>query len=366
MSAPDGSAGTAADAIRDAEASLVRQNSVVAQVDLQVVTAVLNAHTVHGAGAAALDRLQQEIETAVVSRTDLDTPAGARSFQHYLIDKVRDIRAVVDGTNLDDTSRATLAAALASLYASSDSPVDPDAQGEHHAGSGGFEEFEEFDEPAAAGPAPEGTPPTPSAPASPPALPSWGSGGSAAPLGGGLPGFAGLPDALLGRAGGRAAEPLADLESGRESGLESGRESGPDADAEPESVEKPAPDTAELTVALPDGQTVTAPTPELAAVIRDAIGGTPIPDAFGDQGITIAPPGSSVADPVEPTGLVAGDIGILADRHALALGNGTAVLDGRIQPIADVTGPGFIGWQHPPEPDPPANGQPGPPANGQE
>jgi hypothetical protein len=48
--------------------------------------------------------------------------------------------------------------------------------------------------------------------------------------------------------------------------------------------------------------------------------------------------------------LAPGDIGVLADRHALALGNGTTLLDNQIQPIANVVGPGFLGWQHPPGP----------------
>jgi hypothetical protein len=42
---------------------------------------------------------------------------------------------------------------------------------------------------------------------------------------------------------------------------------------------------------------------------------------------------------------------MLSDRHALALGNGKAVFNNQIQPIASVTGPSFLGWEHPPEPD---------------
>ena len=38
------------------------------------------------------------------------------------------------------------------------------------------------------------------------------------------------------------------------------------------------------------------------------------------------------------------------DRHALALGNGKAVFNDQIQPIPSVTGPGFLGWEHPPGP----------------
>ena len=66
---------------------------------------------------AVLDGLQRDVEAAVAGRTDLDTPAGARGFQRYLIDKLRDIRTVVETAGLDATSKAALVAALASLYA---------------------------------------------------------------------------------------------------------------------------------------------------------------------------------------------------------------------------------------------------------
>ena len=77
-------------------------------------------------------------------------------------------------------------------------------------------------------------------------------------------------------------------------------------------------------------------------MITAAVAGTPITEAFAQQHITIPPPGSPVTDPRRPHRLVAGDIGI-TDRHALALGNGTALLDNRIQPAANVSGPGFLG-----------------------
>ena len=101
---------------------------------------------------------------------------------------------------------------------------------------------------------------------------------------------------------------------------------------------------------LPNGETVTAPSPELAAAITAAVAGTPIPEAFRQQGITIPAPGTAVPHPIEPARVVAGDIGMLTDRHALALGNGKAVFNNQIQPIASVSGPSFLGWEHPPEP----------------
>ena len=59
---PRTNTGAAANAIREAETALAHQNSTAAQVDLQVVTAVLNAHAANADGAAELDRLQREIE----------------------------------------------------------------------------------------------------------------------------------------------------------------------------------------------------------------------------------------------------------------------------------------------------------------
>jgi hypothetical protein len=121
----------------------------------------------------------------------------------------------------------------------------------------------------------------------------------------------------------------------------------PDGPAEADS------DADGLRVTLPDGQAVTASSPQLAAVIADAVGGNPIRDAFSAQGIILPPPGSDVLVPVEPARLVPGDIGLFSDRYALALGNGQMLLDNVIQPVAAIAEPGFLGWQQPPEPTAP-------------
>ena len=115
------------------------------------------------------------------------------------------------------------------------------------------------------------------------------------------------------------------------------------------SGEKPeSPPTGPTTITLPNGETVTAGSPQLAAAIKAAVGGTPIAQAFHQQGITIPAPGTVVTDPIDPLRVIPGDIGILSDRHALALGQGKALLDGQIQHIATVSGPSFLGWEHPP------------------
>ncbi|HTY26521.1 MAG TPA: hypothetical protein VMD51_00040, partial [Mycobacterium sp.] len=131
----------------------------------------------------------------------------------------------------------------------------------------------------------------------------------------------------------------------------------PEPDADEPAADEPVAEETEATsdaesvlVHLPDGDTIAAPSPELAAAITAAVAGTPVAEAYHQQGITIPPPGTPVAHPVESARLTAGDVGMLTDRHAVALGNGKAVFNGKIEPISSVTGPSFLGWEHPPEP----------------
>ena len=132
-----------------------------------------------------------------------------------------------------------------------------------------------------------------------------------------------------------------------------------DDDATEPSAEKPeSPPAGPTTITLPDGDTVTAGSPQLVAAIKAAIGGTPIAEAFHQQGITIPPPGTAVSHPIDPLRVIPGDIGVLSDRHALALGHGKALLDGQIEHIATVSGPSFLGWEHPPATQGPANATP--------
>jgi Domain of unknown function (DUF4226) len=384
--AADHQEGDAADTIRSAEVALAHQNSTTAQVDLQVVTAVLNAHQKAAVSRDALNALQRDIESAVATRSDLDTPAGARDFQRYLIGKLRDIQAVVAGATLDDTSNSALMAAWTSLYDSSQAASEATDDGHPPPA-------------AASAPAPSATqthsPPTESecdpyidslpeddlgpqsdvmpgqlsssptptpAPAGMPSIPSFG--GAGLPTGGGFGTPGGFPLA------GSPPEELspADLADARldpddpENQLVSD-----DADHDPAGHEPAEPASGPTTVTLPNGDTLTAASPQLAAAIEAAAGGTPIAEAFQQQGMTIPPPGTAVSDPVEPSQLTPGDIGIFTDRHALALGESRALMNGQIQHISTVNGPGFLGWEHPPAPvnapapnisDPPAPTRP--------
>ncbi|MEC4764214.1 DUF4226 domain-containing protein [Mycobacterium sherrisii] len=378
----DRSQGAAAEAIANAEAALAHQNSASAQLDLQVISAIMNAHLKTIDGADALAALQRETELAVRMRSDLDTPAGARDFQRFLIGKLRDIRAVVMNASLDDTSKSALMAAWTSLYgvstgdggasgASGAAPAPATAAptpnpGQPSPGPNAGTDWDPLldslllDDPGV----PAGGPvagPAEAAPAAapPPALPSIpnvGLGPAPGSMGGwGAPSGFTPSERQEGTAADPALEDLAedslgedplDPDSDRpdERDDEHGQDVSDDASGAESSSSGPT------SVTLPNGETVTAASPQLAAVIQAAVGGASIPDAFHQQGITIPAPGTAVADPIEPLQVVPGDIGIFTDRHALGLGHSKALLDGQIQHIATVSGPSFLGWEHPPVP----------------
>jgi len=379
----DRAEGDAAQAIARAEAALAQQNSASSQLDMQVISAILNAHLKAVEGKEALTKLQRETEAAVQTRSDLDTPAGARDFQRFLIGKLRDIREVVLNASLDDTSKSALMAAWTSLYDASKS--EPTVTGEQPSTSAvpvaapsrgtigqptddpdaGWDPLLDSllaDDPGlpagdSSGQGLTEAAPTAAPPTAPvmPTIPNVGMGplpGLTAPSGLPLPGLLGantsdpaLPDDE--RLPGSHDAEINTHASPDQLGSHGGDEDKDhNASASPDTGE--APQAGPTSVTLPDGETVTAASPQLAAAIQAAVGGTPIADAFRQQGITIPEPGTAVTSPIDPQQVTAGDIGIFIDRHALALGPDKALLDGQIQHIATVSGPGFLGWEHPP------------------
>lgn len=340
--------GVAVRAMQRAESALAQQQSASAQFDRQVIEALLHAHKTTREGRALLDDLETQIDGA--ARTwDLSTAAGAREFQRFLTTKLASVISVVQEANDDDESKRTLAAAWAALYASQAGPAEPTRavtpeQQEHSDDDPG--PYLDGLQPADPEPAGEGTP-GPGAPAAHaiPAMPAIPGFGGAAPSAGALPAGAvpgGLP--LTGLANGpqRALSPV---QTDDEPAVPDGDEV---ADAATEETVPEETGSGPTTVTLPDGATVTVANPQLAAVIQAAAGGTPVAEAFRQQGITIPPPGSAVTGPVDLSRVSAGDIGMFTDRHALAVDNSKALLDGQLQHIANVGGPSFLGWQHPP------------------
>ena len=148
----------------------------------------------------------------------------------------------------------------------------------------------------------------------------------------------------------------------KEADKEADRHAEEDAEEQETSGDKPeSPPAGPTTVTLPDGDTVTAASPQLAAAIKAAVGGTPIAEAFRQQGITIPAPGTAVTEPLIRCASFLEISESSTDRHALALGHGKALFDGQIQHIATVTGPSFLGWEHPPRATATAPARTGPP-----
>jgi Domain of unknown function (DUF4226) len=366
--------GAAAEAIAGAEAALAHQNSASSQLDLQVISAIMNAHLKTVEGAEALSSLQRETEAAVQTRSDLDTPAGARDFQRFLIGKLRDIRAVVMTASLDDTSKSALMAAWTSLYDASKSvpsvagegrpasvvPVAAPVRQPDAADVGGDPLLDSLlaDDPGLLagdpGSGPAESAPAPALPTAPslPSIPNIGLGpvpGPGSMAGWSPPGGQALP----GSQEGSDADPISSRldDEALDADADDHESDDADKDKDDPGEDVPAgdsPPAGPTTVTLPDGEIVTAASPQLAAAIEAAVGGAPIPDAFHQQGITIPAPGTAVADPVDPVRVEPGDIGIFTDRHALGLGHSKALLDGQIQHIGSVSGPSFLGWEHPP------------------
>ncbi len=385
--------GEAADAIRTAESALAQQNSSTAQLDLQVISAILNAHLTAVGGKDALDQLQREVESAVRTRTDLDTAAGARDFQRFLLGKLKEIRALIASASLDDTSKSALMAALTSLYnVPSEGPAEgpsevrpeptqrsappavgavppsdpestepPDVDTDPYLDSPLGDDDSEW---SPAGSPTQAPPPAPST--SVPSLPATAGfpplGGAALPgpmPGWGVAGGSSLPE-LLEALGKRSptndefddagpaddypsvGDELSDDDEGE--GNDDGDDGDGDADADADAAQPAGP----TPVTLPNGETITAANPKLAAAIEAAVNGAPIANAFREQGITIPAPGTAVTERIDPPQLSPGDIGMFTDRHALSLGPGEALVNGQIQHISTVQGPSFLGWEHPP------------------
>jgi len=101
-------------------------------------------------------------------------------------------------------------------------------------------------------------------------------------------------------------------------------------------------------VSLPDGSTATARTAALAAAVKSYLGGTPVDAAYRDAGIELPPPGTPVTNPVDPSALSCGAIGMFKDHYVVALSPVKAVADGQVVLLSAVaSGPDFLGWMDP-------------------
>ncbi|MHA7659194.1 DUF4226 domain-containing protein [Mycobacterium sp. ML2] len=378
------------------------------------------------AGQEQLDRIGKDINDKITELGPrLNTPAGQQELRDFLKEKLAAAKKVIDQQIADAEERARKTRELTKKYAelgggdpSSRKPGtelagrgsnDGDGGGGSGGGSGGGGGGEQGTTPAgapSAAPAasPFGQGMMPGAGMMPagmgmPSIPSLGGGmpgmGGGDPLGalGGLGGRHGAgfhddDDSLSGDPAkqGRSGPKFRDDEGATEpASAKAGSSEG--AGTSPASGGGPAgsggaPGTelagqhagnagdqvpATTNVSLPDGQTTEARTTQGATAVKAVLGGATVADGWHQAGVTVPPPGTPVTDPIPPTKLKAGDVGIWQDHLVMALGNGKVWVSGQVQPLSSVgSGPDFLGWMDPsalaPRAAAPAPAAPPPPA----
>jgi hypothetical protein len=101
-------------------------------------------------------------------------------------------------------------------------------------------------------------------------------------------------------------------------------------------------------VPLPDGSTVDAKTPALASAVKSYLAGTPLDAAYRQANIELPPPGTPVTNPVPPSELSAGYLGMFKDHYVVALSAAKALQDGHVVSLASAaSSPDFLGWIDP-------------------
>lgn len=127
----------------------------------------------------------------------------------------------------------------------------------------------------------------------------------------------------------------------------------PAADAPP-----PAPEATSTEITLPSGQVVTAPNPQAAAAVRNALSnpagaGDVATTAYDGTGVEIPTDGADPGRKVDPTDVKPGDVVVFDDHTAIVAGNGQLIgPDGKLQPLGVINDmAGFQGIFRPTEPD---------------
>lgn len=408
--AGDGLSGRAAEAAQRVDDALAKNTTALAEADEELVDAVLGAKTGSEEGKAQLQALQSALVDQIHKLgPTLDTPAGQQQLNDFLQSKTQEIFGIVKSADMDAASKSEVLDALAQRYdavkesAGSDTASTDAAPAGSGAGASGG---------AAGAGAPAGAGGSGSdALASDPLLDGLASdplmGGLGALAGPAMGALSGLPGAmgsmvpgLGGLGGGGGGLPLGDLGGAIGGAIKEASARGPEdpaaaldedpsaakTDAQPsdpktdeEAVDAnddereaepaaaksgegdqaqpvvadtgqvpPAQPGPDVSVALPDGSTVTADSPQLAQAGRLVVDGASLDDAAGQARITVLPPGAPVNEPVSPSQLKLMDYAQFTDHRVMALGDGKVWMNGQVTPVEEMpTGPNFLGWARP-------------------
>ncbi|MGB3354405.1 DUF4226 domain-containing protein [Mycobacterium sp. SMC-4] len=348
------------------------------------------------AGRKELEDIRADVNAKITEMKadgSLYTVEGQKALMEFIKTRLEEAKDIIEKAAADSEDKAAEAEQNGNNYGGVGTPVDGGGSHDHGAASGNDAAVEDDSAEEAA-----------TTPAGILGQPGLGMGmpmGGGMPLGGGLPGFGGgggglpgfggggLPSGLIeplaaGLSGLGEQEPVEPLElkdddahgpddaEGPELKDEHG---GPDGDAaaedagdaaaaeddeaaqtqaaaadqsgqQAETLEPPAKST---DVQLPDESVTEARTAQGAAAVRAALNGTPVAEAWQQAaGVALPPAGTPVTEPVPPTQLKAGDVGMWKDHMVMALGSGKVLVSGQVQPLESVSsGPDFLGWFDP-------------------
>jgi hypothetical protein len=428
--------GRAAEAVRKLHEDLKNRYSDISDAEGRLSEVLLTARATTAEGQRKLQAVQQTIVAAIDNPAlALDTPAGEQAFLKFLRGQVAAIGDIVASGTLSAEDQRKAVEALTDLYAldqqATDSPASSSAPTALGDDGGAAPPAEAAAVPADLGLGPLEPMPDPTLsdlglgtmagpiPADPmaslaSALPA-AMGAFPPPMGLGadplsaLGGLAGAAAPLAGLASQLQPPPpeptettepaeATDEDTSEDTGDTSDDEDGADeaADGEAPAVSEasaaaPPPDTdttatepppptaapvaatlPPTTVQLPDGSTANAKTAALAEAVKSHLGGTPVEESYRQAGLELPPPGTPVTNPIDPTALSCGSIGMFEDRYVVALSSAKALQDGDVVPLSAVaSGPGFLGWMDPsarantaPAPAPPAPPAPLPAPSG--
>ncbi len=330
-----------------------------------------------------VDAAREKINAAIEKLKDKQkrgediTPADLDAARKLVTDELQSVQQDLEKLNAAVKKAAQRTAELADLHneLATDNAVDNGVDG------GGWDRSLLPDpEPAPPNPERQHAAPTGFMPGMAPGMPGFPMPGFPS-MGGGPGGMPGLSDPLsaltgLGQHGDaglglKDKPPLDDAADGKEIGLHDDEGGDKDVDtdkgaekvsdeggeagdegaqttpaANDEAPAGPPPPTTE--VQLRDGQTVEARTAQSAEAVRGVLAGASVSEGYQQAGITLPPPGTPVTEPLPPTQLKAGDLGVWKDHMVMALGGNKVLVSGQVQPLDSVSsGPDFLGWIDP-------------------
>lgn len=405
---PTPGSGEAADK-NNADAGTVAD--VIAQLHELDKSAASTIDAIHAAGTAGqqqLDNIGKDVNDKITELGPrLDTPAGQQELRDFLKEKLSAAKKVLDQQIADAEAKARHTRELTEKYGGiggDDGGKGGTQPAVNSSGGGGGGESGGGGG-GGASPADQGTAPAAAPAAAPPAAGTSPFGQGMMPGAGMMPAGMGMPQipsfgggGMPGLGGGDPLSALSGLGGGQGSGHEPGfrddtsgeqpKSSSPETKFHDESgsgkddaqAGKPGPDgattpaaagspataageaagnhtpadpaapqpPASTHVALPNGESAEARTVQGATAVKAAVGGAPVADAWHQAGVNVPPPGTPVTDPIPPTKLQAGDVGVWKDHLVLALGNGKVLVSGQVQPLSSVgSSPDFLGWMDP-------------------